>query len=121
MNPDKLVSAFRDLGPQDLNVFAQFLADHLYDARLRDGRLVKDGGDAITTKEWLLEVADAATIRDFPDDTKAPTQRVLGQRPFVMLDQHKCPDCDHEHGGRDHCGYYLGEGNICRCPTKVRA
>lgn len=117
MNPDKLVSAFRDLGPQDLNVFAQFLADHLYDARLRDGRLVKQG-DVITTKEWLTEVADAATVRDFALDTKAPAQRVLGHRPLVMLGQLSCPGCSHHHGSREKCGYYLGEGRFCECPLQ---
>lgn len=30
-----------------------------------------------------------------------------------------CPDCRHEHEGRDECGHYLGEGKFCKCPTKV--
>jgi hypothetical protein len=29
-----------------------------------------------------------------------------------------CPDCYHEHEGPEECGFYLGEGKFCKCPTK---
>ncbi len=32
-----------------------------------------------------------------------------------------CPDCDHVHECREECGFYLGEGKFCHCPSRRAA
>jgi hypothetical protein len=51
----ELIAKLRELGPQDFNVVMHLLADHVYDARLRDGRHLRD---AMDFKQWLQELGE---------------------------------------------------------------
>lgn len=57
MTPLEFVSDLRRLGKQDFNVVMHFMADHLHEQRLADGRRILD---EIDFQQWLKEVAEAA-------------------------------------------------------------
>jgi hypothetical protein len=65
MTSADLVSTLRTLGPQDLSVLFGYLADHLYELHLADGRSLSQC-DIIGVKECLLELAAAAN-KDQPE------------------------------------------------------
>jgi len=56
MKAAELISDLRGLGSSDLCMLFMYLADHVYEARLRGGRL----NDVMDFKEWLEELAEAA-------------------------------------------------------------
>lgn len=80
------------------------IADVSHDLRLADGQSLNDGLDFSAI---LRELAEASVL------TQAP-------RPAMQLNR-TCPDCRHEHEGKDECGYYLGEMKSCRCTSQVLA
>lgn len=59
MTPIEFVSDLRRLGKQDFNVVMHFMADHLLEQRLWDGRRILD---QIDMQQWLKEVAEAARV-----------------------------------------------------------
>lgn len=57
MTSAELICDLRIIGPQDLCVVLQYLADYLYEARLRDGSRLVDISDF---KLWLEELSAEA-------------------------------------------------------------
>ena len=93
---------------RECRLFARILlhkiADVTHDLRLADGQSINDGLDFSAI---LRELAEAAVL------TQAP-------RP-ALFSNHTCPDCLHEHEGRNQCGHYLGEEKFCKCTSQVPA
>ena len=125
MTPRDLISDYRSLGPQDPHIFPAYLADHLYEMRLNSGGRINDLMDF---RLLLAEIAEAWRMAEFPEGTIFPLSTKLCQMPphsSAVKPQrrwdHLCPDCDHEHEGRETCDRYLGEGRFCKCPSKVPA
>lgn len=52
-----LLADLRLAGPQEFSVVLNFLADRVYEARLKDGRRLRD---AMDFKQWLEELAEEA-------------------------------------------------------------
>ena len=128
MTARDLISDYRSLGPQDPHIFPAYLADKLYDMRLNSGGRINDLMDF---KLLLCELAEAWRMAEFPNGTIFPpglkvqqiqnrSSRSGAAKPQRRWD-HVCPDCDHEHEGRETCDRYLGEGRFCKCPSKVPA
>jgi hypothetical protein len=84
---------------------AQMGREHM--AAISDGR--------ISALEWVLREAESIKMEALTAP-KAP--KVMGE--FVIVD-HVCPDCHHEHEGRNECSHYLGEEKFCHCESKVTA
>lgn len=116
MTARELMADF-DLGPGDprqsllyARLLLTYLADHVYTAELANGTPLRDASDF---SRWCLELAaEAAKIGKLPQGTEAPQG---------LRNRHACPECEHEHEGREECGFYLGEGKFCHCPSKVTA
>ncbi len=98
-----------------------YLADHAHELRLISGDRLND---ILDFAAFLRELA--AALR-FPESTEVPDRPDSRPSPKVTLREsqprwsRRCPDCDHEHEGRNECSYYLGEGKFCQCETKVTA
>lgn len=60
MTPTEIIEELAALGPQDFAVVLQFLADHVYVAKLLDGTRLFDPVDF---KTWLEELSVAAHAR----------------------------------------------------------
>lgn len=84
----------RQAGRQD----ARMGRDHM--AAISDGR--------VSALEWVLREAESIKM----EALTAPTPQ---------LRDHVCPDCHHEHEGRNECSKYLGEEKFCHCESKVTA
>src|SRR5258708_5158959 len=81
-----------------------YLADPVYEL-----------SDASKFREWLRALAgEARNISASADRVPRMPQPRYAMHP-------PCPDCDHEHSGREECGHYLGEGKVCKCPSKAPA
>jgi hypothetical protein len=92
------------------------IADHWYQLQLLDGQRMNDATDAAL---GLRELAEAARVPGTePESMPAPK---VTQRPAQPRWDRTCPDCAHEHEGRNDCGKYLGEGKFCQCESKVTA
>lgn len=87
-----------------LRLVLRYIADNLYSFQREDGRPLRD---AIDYKEFFERAVCLAYI---PPEKSRPVPR-----------DYTCPDCQHEHEGRDECKVYLGEGRFCPCEAKVRA
>jgi hypothetical protein len=118
MTPNDLVSKLCELGPQDLCVILHVIAENWYDARLESGEPLSD---ATAAKAYLEKCSEAAIVRDFPFEMEPIPQLSSKVVQFPPKQTFICPDCDHEHIGREECWFYLGEEKFCRCPSKVRA
>jgi hypothetical protein len=132
MNAHQLLSDF-ELGPGDrratllqLKLFVRYLADNLYEATLNSGERVSD---ATAFKLLLHELAEEVRmLAGSPHGTEVSLTLECGTRskvtpppPQQRWNPRICPDCDHEHEGREECGKYLGENRFCHCPSKVAA
>lgn len=119
MTTAELLSDF-DFPPGDrhadlllIRLFCLYLADHVYGL-----------SDAISFREWLLGIAETARLTRASAPELSLRQELVPPRspaPPRRYNARGCPDCDHEHEGREECGKYLGEGKFCHCPTKVHA
>ena len=133
MTGTELVHYFRSLAPPSLDpdlicarLLLRYLADQVYEARTADGRSVRDISDIST---WLRELADEARkIAQISPGTNVPFAAESRPGPKVTTplaqlryDSSLCPDCGHEHEGREECAKYLGEGKFCHCSSKVAA
>lgn len=123
MNAREVIARFRLMGPQDPNVTYTFFADHAREFTLMSGDYLHE------PRHWSLFFRElAAEERTIPCFEENPVVSPRLEGPKVMRipqvrwpSARTCPDCDHEHEGRDQCGYYLGEGKFCKCPSKVIA
>jgi hypothetical protein len=129
MTPHELISSLRDCGEQSLSVTLCYLADRVDLARLAGGSRLCDASDF---RVWLLELAEAARIRDnFVDSTKVPNLPGNGTCPKVTAavtqrapqsrNWNACPDCGHVHVEDAECGFPTGGGRVCRCERAVPA
>lgn len=121
------------LGPGDARanllyarLLFSYLADHIYVAELGNGCEVHDATDfAKFCREVIEEAHQICRLSE--GRSAAPTHELRAGPKVAPMPQprwknnHTCPDCDHEHEGREECAYYLGEGNFCHCPSKVTA
>jgi hypothetical protein len=103
-----------------------YLSDHVYQAELSNGMKVRDVTDVHV---WLRELATEARI-SLQEDPGAgvslrqelcASPRAAALPPQSRWREGSCPDCYHEHEGPETCGFYLGEGKFCKCPTKRAA
>jgi hypothetical protein len=121
MTASDLISNLRQCGPQSLSVILHYIADRVYEAELPNGAALRDATDF---KAWLVDLADEARNVDgmeIPGETEnRPAVRGTRRLQQPRWDR-TCPDCDHEHEGRNDCGKYLGEGKFCQCESKVTA
>jgi hypothetical protein len=117
-----LIANLRALGPQELPVILHFLADHALEGRLTEGQRLCDVTDF---KAWLRELAEAFRNSEPVPEALAHSAFVTGAAPFlggkVLSTKYICPDCHHEHEGRNECSKYLGEEKFCHCESKVTA
>jgi hypothetical protein len=90
-------------GPRDL---FNYLCDQVSEARLADGRRLRDETDF---KAWLRELAEASELRLTRD-------QVLNRS---LLET--CPRCGHLHESGTECGALMGGGRICRCEMSLSA
>jgi hypothetical protein len=124
MTAKELISTFRILGPQEASVIFTYLADQVYDAKLATGQRILDATDFTA---WLRELAEAAKVSDFSQSTQVSSGTEFGTSPKVMPRppqprwDRSCPDCGHEHEGRNDCAKSLGEGKFCQCESRVSA
>jgi hypothetical protein len=103
-----------------------YLADHVYVAELANGARVLDASDF---SQWCRELAEEARkIGKLSDSTEPSSALELragtsttSPAPQKRWKSRACPDCDHEHEGREECGFYLGEERFCHCPSKADA
>jgi len=126
MNSRQFVSGL-PLGPGDprANLFyarllVSYFAERIYVAELANGVEVHDVTDVAKFCGEVIE--EARKIGQLPGSTEASLR--LDSRtppPQLRYDPPSCPDCFHVHGQKDKCGYYLGEGNFCHCPSKAAA
>lgn len=72
------------------------------------GRMVTISDARVSALEWVLREAES-----LKEETLTPAS--------VPHRDHTCPDCHHEHEGRNECSHYLGEGKFCHCESKVPA
>ena len=92
-------------------LFLRHLAEHTHELRLAAGERICDVSDVTA---GLKELAEAALAE--------PRLAVkLTRRQEQPRWDRTCPDCDHEHEGRNACEKYLGEGKFCQCESKVHA
>lgn len=122
------------LGPGDTRhallharLLVSYLADHVYTAELKEGGRLRDSTDFTA---WLRELANEARIllQNGSGSTEVSLRQELSASPRAAAPSSQsrwrdgaCPDCYHEHEGAEECGYYLGEGKFCKCPTKRAA
>lgn len=133
MNVPELVSDL-PLGPGEVRsnlLFARllmhYLGDHLRDVTLADGRYLCSVGDFVALCQEVVE--EIRKIGHSPESTEVSLRLECGTGTKVTSPAPQrrysrsftCPDCDHEHEGREECGKYLGEGKFCHCPSKVAA
>jgi len=105
--------------PEDMDRLSTvflYLAEHSYEARLRDGKLLRDATDF---RGFLRELSEAAIVAVGRDCTEVVNRAERRPRRKVMLTV--CPRCGHEHGGSAECGEAMGGGRICRCDVEVSA
>jgi len=98
-----------------LRLALRLLADHVRELQFDDGRYLSTIGDFADALRLLAErirTPEPEPVRTFGNHQL----RVRGR-----ITDPTCPDCVHEHEGREECGKYLGEGKFCHCPTKVPA
>jgi hypothetical protein len=126
MNASELLSNFRALGPQPLNVVLQYLADHFHEFRTRTGHKLFTGED---TQMFLEESADVATKVCPLDELVEVSQRLelqatpkaLPPAPQPRYDS-TCPRCGHKHTGDGECGMFMGmSAGYCKCDVEVVA
>lgn len=134
MNARELAIDF-PLGPGDprqallyARLLLSYLADHVHHAELANGCPVRDVTDF---SMWCRELIEEARKIGNPDNNtevfsamefRTGTKVTLPPPPQPRyLSERTCQDCFHEHEGRDECGFYLGEGRFCHCPSKVAA
>lgn len=108
MTSKEIVDDLLRCGPQSLNVSLDYIAARMCEARLRDGCRINDVSDA------------AAFLHECAEQVQLASTGNRGKQPRAQRD-YTCPDCHHEHEGRDECQHYLGEGKFCLCESKVRA
>ena len=117
MTTVELIADYLHLGPQDLNVLLQFIADHLYELRLSNGAYLYDGTDF---KQAFVEMAEELRKAN---RTKVPW--MVNQRPCPKVtNTHRswsdtCPRCGHIHEGEMECGASMGKDRLCRCDLEV--
>lgn len=113
----EFVATLANVDLHRLGTIFNYLADHEHELILSDRRRLSDG---IDFSSFLRELGAAC---DFIAERKAasvPLVPVVLPRRAPRTDL-TCPDCDHEHEGREECGKYLGEATFCRCTSKVLA
>jgi hypothetical protein len=117
MNAYEVIGHFE---PHDLNrlsLILAYLAEHSYEARLRNGGMLRDATDF---REWLRELSAAAKVLDSGQGTEVPSPAEKRSCREVIVSARFCPRCGHVHEERDHCGVSMGSGGICRCVMEVR-
>jgi len=87
-----------------LGLVFQYLAEHSYEARLRDGNLLRDATDF---RYFLRELAEAAQVAECRSSTEVANSA-------GHLDR-TCRRCGHVHQGAPECEQEIGAGRICRC------
>jgi hypothetical protein len=100
----------RPLGLTESELFI-LLAAAVYQARLEDGRHVRD---AIGFRQWFLELAAASK-----KEGQLLGDHSIPRHNFPCGDF--CPRCGHVHQGEKECGEPLGGGRICRCELEIGA
>ena len=128
MTAKEVITNLRALGTLDGHVIFNYLAEHLYEARLTNGVKVRDGYDF---KVWLRELAEEAKIPrppHFPRSTEVLAvtgngtgTKVLPPAPQRRYEDATCPRCGHVHEGDGECGVFIGGGRYCRCELEVPA
>jgi hypothetical protein len=59
LSPKTVIAELRELGPQDFQVVMHFLAERVYQARLADGRKLRD---VLDFKQWLEELGEEGKL-----------------------------------------------------------
>ena len=118
MTPSELIARYRDLGPQDLNVLLQFIADRLYCLRLANGPRILDVTDM---KQAFLEMAEELRKSC---NTKVPWMVNEKPIPKVTPSEHErwagiCHSCGHPHKDKAECGASMGNERKCLCDLEV--
>lgn len=120
MTPSELIPDF-PLGPGDQHanraaarILLLFLADHVHDATLKNGLVLRDRTDF---DMWLRELAEGLRKVSPPLTFGNHRLRTSGR----VVDQDWCPDCGHLHADPTECGFPIGGGRICLCDKKVPA
>jgi hypothetical protein len=121
MTAYETIAHFLSFDLDGLSLVFAYLAEHSYEARLQDGKQLRDATDF---RCWLRELSEAAKVAEGRGSTEVanqpgrrPCRKVLGT--FVLADP--CPRCGHVHEGAAECGFEIGGGRICRCDVEVPA
>jgi hypothetical protein len=107
MRAKEFIASICPVDPQETSVMFFYLAEHVREAQLDDGRhlcLVADFAD------WLHELAEASIAK-----AVANNPRMVVLRPIDRT----CPRCGHVHQRAYECGEDMGGGRICRCEMAV--
>jgi len=123
MNARAVIAQFQKMGPQDPNVLYTFFADHAREFTLMSGDYLHEPRDwSLFFREPAVESRTISCFDEVPIGLELRTALKTTRVPQVRWPtNHACPDCFHEHEGREECGHYLGEEKFCHCPSKVSA
>ena len=96
-----------------------YLAEFSYQARLQDGKQLRDATDF---RQFLRELSEAAIVAVGRSSTEVPNS--AERRPAAKVTCRRsvdqtCPRCGHVHQGDRECGEQIGGGKVCRCEMEV--
>jgi hypothetical protein len=107
MTAKEFIASIGPIDPQETSAMFFYLAEHVREAQLADGRhlcLIADFSD------WLRELAEAAIAR-----AVARNPQMVVTRPAARSTDRTCPRCGHVHQSAQECEADLGGGRVCRC------
>jgi hypothetical protein len=127
MTATEMVEMLHAIGPQEPHIYFFYIAERIYEARLKNGEPLVEVIDVIA---WLRELGEVVKAQSHLGSTRlsisANGAAGNGTRPTVIRSAQKrwdetCPRCGHIHQGISECGVDCGGGRICRCEMAVPA
>jgi hypothetical protein len=109
-----VIAKFAPADMDRLSSIFLYLAEHSYEARLKDGKQIRDATDFRYFLRELSEAAIVAMGRDCADVVNRAERR-----PVRRLVESTCFRCGHVHQGSAECGQEMGQGRICRWEVEV--